>query len=220
MAHAWLIDACCATIPWVKGAPSLVGLPAPGDGELVARARRDEAWAREAIYRRHVGAIAAVLVRLLGRREEAEDAVQDTFLVAFTELARLRDTDALRPWLIRIAVHQAHRRFRRRRLRRLLGLDRARDDATLESLAAPGTSPEVRAELALLDRALAALLAAPRVAWVLRYVEGYDLEGVAHACGCSLATAKRRIAAARARVSAHLEVPTDVPGDVKEWRDD
>ena len=212
MAHAWPIHECCATMPRVTGAPPLVVLPAPDDGELVRRARGEDAWAREAIYRRHVEVVAAVLVRLLGRHGEAEDAVQDTFLTAFAELSRLRDTDALRPWLIRIAVHQAHRRFRRRRMLRALGLDHARDDASLESLAAPGTSPEVRAELALLDQALRKLPAAPRVAWALRYVEGYDLEGVALACECSLATVKRRIAAARARVSAHL--------DVGEWRDE
>jgi RNA polymerase sigma-70 factor, ECF subfamily len=203
---AWPIHACCATIPEVRDSSRpLVVLPAPSDAELVARARGGEAWAREAIYRRHAGTVASVLVRLLGRREEAEDAVQDTFLTAFEELARLRDSGALRPWLVRIAIRQAHRRFRRRRLLRLLGLDRARDDASLESLAAPGTSPEERAELALLDRALQRLPAAPRVAWVLRHVEGYDLEGVAEATGCSLATAKRRIAAAQARVSVHLE---------------
>jgi RNA polymerase sigma-70 factor (ECF subfamily) len=35
-----------------------------------------------------------------------------------------------------------------------------------------------------------------RIAWALRYVEGEPLEGVATLSGCSLATAKRRIAAA------------------------
>ena len=32
-----------------------------------------------------------------------------------------------------------------------------------------------------------------RVAWSLRYLNGESLEGVAQACGCSLATVKRRI---------------------------
>ena len=34
-----------------------------------------------------------------------------------------------------------------------------------------------------------------RIAWILRNVEGEQLEDVADACGCSLATAKRRITA-------------------------
>jgi RNA polymerase sigma-70 factor (ECF subfamily) len=44
----------------------------------------------------------------------------------------------------------------------------------------------------------------PRIAWILRFVEDYRLDEVADACGCSLATAKRRIAAAQTVVDAHL----------------
>ena len=46
-----------------------------------------------------------------------------------------------------------------------------------------------------------------RVAWQLRYVEGYRLDEVAGLCHCSLATAKRRIADAEKRVHqvVHIE---------------
>ncbi|HEY3354286.1 MAG TPA: RNA polymerase sigma factor [Polyangia bacterium] len=205
MSPAWHARAVYATIPPVMGRPPLSAVPAPGDGELVARAVAGEAWARETLYHRHAGAVAGVLVRLLGAGADAEDALQDTFVTALHELARLRERDAVRPWLLRIAARQAHRRFRRRRLLRLLGLDRGGDSA-LAALAAPATSPETRAELALLDRALAALPPGPRIAWSLRFVEGYDLEAVAAACGCSLATAKRRIAAAQAQVGRHVDL--------------
>jgi len=47
--------------------------------------------------------------------------------------------------------------------------------------------------------------ASERTAWTLRHVEGYKLEEVAAACGCSLATAKRRLGAASARVERHRE---------------
>lgn len=43
-----------------------------------------------------------------------------------------------------------------------------------------------------------------RLAWSLRHVEGHALEEVAAACDCSLATAKRRIAAAEANVRARI----------------
>jgi RNA polymerase sigma-70 factor (ECF subfamily) len=39
-----------------------------------------------------------------------------------------------------------------------------------------------------------------RIAWTLRYIEGQQLEEVAGICGCSLATAKRRISAAQERI--------------------
>jgi RNA polymerase sigma-70 factor (ECF subfamily) len=184
-------------------------LPAAGgvsDAALVERAKGGDRWAEEVIYRRHVGYIAGLVVRLLRSRSEMEDVVQETFALALERLGSLRDGDALRGWLAQIAVGQVRRRFRRRRLLSLLGLDRSDDDAPLEALAAEGQSAEVLAELAALDRLLQTLPVEQRIAWMLRYAEGDSLEDVARACACSLATAKRRIAAAEARVSLHVRL--------------
>lgn len=177
-----------------------------GDAELVERACGGSHAAEEQIYRRYAPAVLALLMRLLGRRSDAEDATQDTFVIAFESMKQLRDPGALRTWLLRIAVSQARRRFRRRKLLGALGLHTGADDATLESLVADGVSPERRADLATLDRVLATLPADQRIAWTLRYVEGEELEAVAAACGCSLATAKRRIAAASAQVRAEVQL--------------
>jgi RNA polymerase sigma-70 factor (ECF subfamily) len=97
--------------------------------------------------------------------------------------------------------------MRRGRLMRMLGLDRGADDATLAELASPGTNADQRAELALVDRVLGTVSANIRIAWMLRMVEGLELAEVASACGCSLATAKRRIAAADAVVREHIGAP-------------
>lgn len=194
----------------VSSAASVRALPVAGaesDADLVARAQGGDRWAEEAIYRRHVPMVAGLAMRLLSNRAEAEDVAQETFALALTELRKLREGAALRGWLAQITVSQARRCFRRRRLRRLLGLDTAVDDATFEQLAADaGQSGEVRAELAALDRVLQALPVEERIAWVLRHVEGEALEDVARATECSLATAKRRIAAAEARVRLHVKL--------------
>lgn len=176
------------------------------DQALVARACAGDGWAEEALYRRYVGEIGVIAVRLLKSRAEAEDVLQDTFAIAFEKLATLRDASAVRGWLVQIAVSQVRRRFRRRKLRQLLGLDTDADEATLESVAAPSAGPEIRAELASLDRLLDRLPADHRIAWMLRYVEGETLEDVARACDCSLATAKRWLAAADATVRADVNL--------------
>jgi RNA polymerase sigma-70 factor, ECF subfamily len=180
--------------------------PPPDDAELVRRALKGDRWAEEALYRRHVRAVAQLVTRLLARSQEAEDLVQDAFLTAFRDIAELRQADSFQSWLMRVAVRLVHRRFRRRRLLRALGLDREQDDATLSAQVDPAASPEVRAELARLDRVLGELPADQRVAWLLRVVEGYRLEHVASVCGCSLATAKRRIERARVRILEHVSV--------------
>jgi RNA polymerase sigma-70 factor, ECF subfamily len=180
------------------------GGDAPLDRELVERALGGEALARQLLYRRHVRAVTERVTRLLARIGEAEDVIQDAFVEAFAHLPALEDRARFGAWLMRIAVHQAHRRFRRRRLLARLGLDRGSDDARLEAIADPSLDPERRLQLRRLDAELACLPASLRLAWMLRYVEGCELTDVAAQSGCSLATVKRRIQRADARLQARL----------------
>ncbi len=195
------------TLPLPRPAVVPLRTEAPlDDATLVERARAGDRWAEDALVRRHFGAVVSTVARLLGDPHEAEDVVQDTFASALAELGALREPSVVRSWLLQIAVRKVHRRFRKRRLLRLLGLASGEPEGGLASFASEDASPEVRAELALLDRALAGLAPAERIAWTLRRVEGMQLEDVARSCDCSLATVKRRIAAADRRVRAHVRL--------------
>jgi RNA polymerase sigma-70 factor (ECF subfamily) len=176
------------------------------DEDLVKRARHGDRWAEEAIYRRYVTFIAGLALRLLRQQAEAEDVTQEVFALALEQIGKLRDPAALRSWLAQIAVSRVRRRFRRQRLLRALGIDRSAVDADFASLVSSESSAEVRAELARLDRVLAQLPREQRIAWTLRHVEGEPLEDVARACDCSIATAKRRISAAEARIQLHVRL--------------
>lgn len=178
------------------------------DADLVMRAREGDRHAEESLYRRHLPYVTALCQRLLGSQHEAEDAVQDTFVDMLEQLGALRDPESLRPWLTRIAVHKVHRRFRRRKLLRVLGLNRS--DGQLTEVLVPGdrATPEQSAELRRLELVLAGIPDEQRAAWVLRYVDGHKLEEVAVLCECSLATAKRRISAADCLVRAHVAIAT------------
>lgn len=180
------------------------------DAELVRRAVDGDRWAEGLLVRRHFAGVAGTVARLLGDLDEAQDVVQETFAAALAELADLREPAAVRAWLMRIAIRKVHRRFRRRKLLRVFGLRSGESDSRLAELASGAASPEQHVELALLDGALSRLGAADRIAWTLRRVEGMRLEDVALSCRCSLATAKRRIAAADRVVRAHVAL--DLPG--------
>jgi RNA polymerase sigma-70 factor (ECF subfamily) len=151
----------------------------------------------EQAFRLHSSYVAAVATRLLGRDGEVADLVQDVFLTALRDLPRLRDPASLRSWLASMTAHKAQGRFRRRRLRAFLGLDEVYH---YEELVDDGASPEQRALLARVYQVLDSVPAADRIAWTLRHVEGQKLEEVALTCGCSLATAKRRIDRAQKRI--------------------
>lgn len=154
-----------------------------------------------AAYERYSPYVAAVALRLLGRDDELDDVVQDVFLEAVRGLEQLRDPGAIRGWFAVVTVRVARRKLRRRRLRAFIGLD---DPRNYEHVAAPDASPERRALLGQLYVALDRVPVDERIAWTLRHVEGEDLETVARVCGCSLATAKRRIAAAHARLAREV----------------
>ncbi|MCU1278625.1 MAG: polymerase sigma factor RpoE [bacterium] len=173
---------------------------------LVIRAQRRDPSAEAELFERFAGKLAGILERLLGSVADAEDALQDTFVIALSQLGRLRDPALAGSWLTGIAVHQAQRRFRRRRLLRVFGLDRGVRDAGLAELAAITTPPEVRETLRRLDGFLAELAPSLRLAWMLRNVEGESLTEIARACHCSLATAKRRIATADKRLRKQLNI--------------
>jgi RNA polymerase sigma-70 factor, ECF subfamily len=174
------------------------------DSDLVSAVRAGERGAEEQLYRRHAPGVLCLATRLLRSRDEAMDVLQDTFVMAFEDIAELRDPAAFRAWIHCVAVRLVHRRFRRRKLLALIGLDRRGDEISLESLADETASPDARVELRWLDAALLHVDERSRIAWMLRNIEGLALEEVAKACDCSLATAKRRIAAADAVVEAHV----------------
>lgn len=189
--------------PKANRTPSFADVP---DEELVARVRAGDRWAEEALFRKHVDYVTALSFRLLRNHEEADDVVQDTFIEALSQLRTLSNPSALRSWLAGIAVHKIHNRFRRQKLRALFGFYYSTHEAALLACAPEGASAEVRTELGLVDDALRLVPDVARAAWVLRHVEGFSLEEVARFCGCSLATAKRRIQRAQQSVAAHVDV--------------
>jgi RNA polymerase sigma-70 factor, ECF subfamily len=179
------------------------------DAAWVLRALAGDRAAEEQLYRAHVDAVSGLALRLLGRRQDAEDITQDVFVTALSRLGQLREPAALRSWLLRITVHEAHRRFRRRKLLRTLGFDRDAPDAGLAQLAAPQLSADGRAELGRIDAVLLTLPARERLCWLLRHVEGYELTEVASACEASLASIKRWLGRAETRVRAHVTWEAD-----------
>jgi RNA polymerase sigma-70 factor (ECF subfamily) len=173
------------------------------EAELVLRAQRGETEARRALFVRFAPELAALLRRIVGRGCEVDDAVQQAFLTAFERLSTLTSPHAFRPWLYTLAIRAARRRVWTQRLREVaLPTAEAPPLWRAEDLA-PELSADERAQLVLLGQRLSRLPLPLRQAWVLRYQFDCTLPETAAACGCSLATAKRRIEEARQRLEGN-----------------
>ena len=145
------------------------------------------------LFARYAGYVARLAARLLGQGDaEVDDVVQEVFWLALRRLPRIADMIQARGWLATVTTRLVGRRLRRRRFR---GLFHA--TARGPEVPAPGATGEQRALLGRLYEVLATLPTDQRLAWSLRYLEGEPLDIVASACGCSLATAKRRVSSAK-----------------------
>src|SRR4051812_50189529 len=76
----------------------------------------------EAAFRRYSGYVAALALRLLGRRDDVDDVVQEVFLVALEGLARMRDPIAIQAWLGTVTAPRGGARLRARRAGPVFGV--------------------------------------------------------------------------------------------------
>ena len=181
------------------------------DEELVRRTLAGDAGAYARLVDRHYDRCARYAYRMLGTREDAEDAVQETFLRAYRALARYEPRDVFERWLTSILVNQC----------RTLGARRTRltrrfvhaDDA-LARAAAPGATAvgDVSFDDAI-QRALAALEPLLREAFLLKHVEDMSYEQMEQVTGAGRSALKMRVkracAALRTALGATMEVAED-----------
>jgi RNA polymerase sigma factor (sigma-70 family) len=94
-----------------------------GDDVLVLAAQAGDESAFSELWSRHSAIILRVLMRITRNREDAEDALQDTFLRAFAHLNKFEARAKFSTWLTRIAVNSGLMVLRRRRNRPTVSID-------------------------------------------------------------------------------------------------
>ena len=95
----------------------------PSDESLLAAHLKGDPRAFGELVSRHERRIYGLCLRILGNREDAEDAAQEAFLAALRKAASFRRAAAFSTWLYRIAVNAATDQARRRGRARLTALD-------------------------------------------------------------------------------------------------
>ena len=173
------------------------------DDALVPRILAGESALFEHIMRRHNQRLFRTARAILNDDAEAEDVMQETYTRAFAHLGQFRGEAQLGTWLVRIAVHEAFARVRRRR--RLAPLP---PDDDVETLPMPDRpmpiDPEREANNAelrrLLELAIDELPETYRTVFVLREVEGLSTALTAECLGVSEEVVKTRLSRARLRL--------------------
>ncbi len=165
----------------------------------------------EEVWRSHSGRLLTVAWRITGNREDAEDALQDTFLRAFTHCGDFGGRSSLSTWLTRIAINSSLMILRKRRTAAAVSPDDDENSSGLPSIALlrnAGPGPE---EFALRRDAvrhlrrhihrLPALLCQPLQ---LRALDEHSVKETAKLCGISVSAAKSRLFRARTKLASSL----------------
>jgi RNA polymerase sigma-70 factor, ECF subfamily len=164
--------------------------------------RQLPAEATRLLYERHAGRIFGYCLSLLGSREEAEDAVQTTFMNVQRGLDRGVVPQYELAWLFKIARNVCYNRCesasRRRRVESAHDLD-----GLEEALASPERSANV--SIGELTDALGALPERQRRALLLREFQGMSYEEIARELGVSVAAVETLLFRARRSLADQLE---------------
>jgi len=175
-----------------------------GDAELRAMLDglgRGERAAAGRFFDRFEAEVNRIVWSLLGADQDHDDVVSDAFGAMLTGAHRLRSVTAVRGWVRAVTVNAVRQELRRRRWRRLF----APEEEGLSHPDAAVADDATRERARRLLRVLARLGTEERLVLTLRHLEGYELTELAEATGVSLATAKRRLARAQARLDAELD---------------
>ncbi len=172
------------------------------DVRLAARCRTGDLAAFEELYRAHSTRLYAVAYRMLGRAEDAEDMLQEVFLLAFRKLSSFKGDSSLGTWLYRLGVNACLDRLRSKARRNDQQTEWLDDDLPPARATTPGGG--VLDRLAL-ERALQALPAGCRAAFLLHDVEGFEHREIASMLGIAEGTSKSQVHKARMRLRTLLD---------------
>ncbi|HUG15871.1 MAG TPA: RNA polymerase sigma factor [Thermomicrobiales bacterium] len=167
------------------------------DAELVRAAQAGDSRSLECLIERHYAWLVSLLTHMARDPELASDIAQEAMLTASQRLGALRDHDAFRTWLYRVAASQLNSAYRGQPTRRAVSLDELldrfpwrRELATLEvHIKRYGDREEAK-------DALDGLSAEDRELLLLRFVAGFTGAEVAQIAGISPAAARKRISRA------------------------
>jgi len=184
--------------------------PEAGDGALLLRARNGDHEAFADLVRRNQRRIWLVCRQYVGP-DEADAAVQETFLKAWRRLDRFDGRSAFSTWLTRIAINTCLDELRRCRRRGVpaSGEDEGREPVA-ERIADGAADPERRAmqrqAVTRLRHAVGALPERQREIFRLRFFAELELEEIARALGVHVGTVKTQLHRAVHRIRRELEV--------------
>ena len=199
-----------AGLHWMATTPTN-GLATMTDPELVGLAKSGQMDAFDELVNRHERKIFRLTQHITGNREDAQDALQETFLKAFSRLSQFQGDSQFYTWLVRIAVNESLMKLRKGRAHPTVSLDEpieTDDDLIPRELGTWDRNPEQlyseQEWREMLDRAVQSLPPIFRTVFVLRDMDQLSTEEAAEVLQLSVPAVKSRLLRARLQLRDKL----------------
>jgi RNA polymerase sigma-70 factor (ECF subfamily) len=180
------------------------------EAQIIRRASAGDAQAVRQLYERYAPRVYAVVRRIAGEDDLAQDYAQEAWIRAIRALPTFRGDSRFSTWLHRIAVNAALQALRRSSTRR-------KREAPMPDSVPVG--PRVRDSLleTRLETALDRLPEGMRQVLILHDVEGYTHEEIGETLGVTSGTSKSQLFKARAKMRAMLDGLNETPSTNEAW---
>jgi RNA polymerase sigma-70 factor (ECF subfamily) len=149
----------------------------------------------EQLYDKYAGVLMSHCLRILGERQDAEDALQETFCNAYRALASFHSESGHLPWLYRIATNVCISEIRRRR--RKWAKPHEMSSFRADESSNPGRLVAARE---VLNQLAAILDERDSIIIVEHYIGGMDQEQIAQSLGISRRAVAKRLRKLRDRI--------------------
>ncbi len=165
------------------------------DKEFVTRAQAGDQTAFDTLVVIHQERVFALVFRMLGNMEDAQDVQQETFIRAWKHIGRFRGEATFATWLHRIAVNLCM--TRRSRPQPVTVENLAEDDVRFSASTSVATRLDTYETTVVVRKALAGIPAHYRALIILKDMESRPFEEIAQILDCSIESARVRTSKAR-----------------------
>jgi RNA polymerase sigma-70 factor, ECF subfamily len=188
------------------------------DWDLIRQAVLGNPEAQERLFKTHTPRLYRAVFAILRNKEDAEDAVQESWCRAYANLDSFEGRSAFSTWLTRIAINSALMLRRRRSLCEKASLNSILDEQSvlfLDGTVAKPPNPEeiyVASELnALIEDQIRELPPQVQATFRLRNIEEFSITEAARALGIRESAVKSRVSRARRKVARRLRKLLSTP---------
>ena len=166
--------------------------------ELISNCKKQDLKAQEELYKKFSGILFAVCLKYSPNYHEAEDNLQDAFLIIFQRIEQFKNKGSFEGWMKRVAINTVLQKYRKKKTFHLSNEEQIEEEEVVE----------VENNQVPLDFLLKIVQELPdryQLVFTMYVLDDYSHKEIADSVGISVGTSKSNLARARGILKIKIE---------------